>query len=101
MASAVGLTMVPGQLPQLSEWCLDERQGVLALDIADIPNPQHLVQLVGGHLQRPGGGRCPGGWLGVCRGHRRMKGDVPFDLLQNLMDVAVQHRDRTETLQQG
>jgi len=25
--------------PELPEWCLDERQGVLALDIVDIPNP--------------------------------------------------------------
>jgi len=39
VASAMGLTVVPEQLPQLPEWCFDECQGVLALDIADIPNP--------------------------------------------------------------
>ena len=43
MASAVGLTVVPEQLPPLSEWCLDKSQGLLALDIADISNPQDAV----------------------------------------------------------
>jgi hypothetical protein len=101
VASAVSLTVVPEQLPQLPERCLDERQGVLALDIADIPNPQHLVQPVRGHLQRPWGGRRARRWLWVCRGQRRVKGDLPLDLLQNLMDVTVQHGDRAEAFHQG
>ena len=86
---------------QLHDERLDECQGVLALDIADIPNPQHLVQLVRGHLQRPWGGRRARRGLGVRRGHRRVKGDPAFDLLQNLMDVAVQHGDRAEAFHQG
>ena len=68
-------------LLQLSEWCLDERQGVLALDIVDVPNPQHVVQLLRGHFQWPGGGGCTGGWLWEGRRHRRVKGDMAFDLL--------------------
>src|SRR5262245_30270124 len=65
MASAVGLPVAPEQLPQLSERCLDEGQVMLALDIADIPNPQDAVQLLRGHLQRPWRKRCPGRWLWV------------------------------------
>ena len=74
---------------------------MLALDIADIPNPQHLVQLLRRHFQGPGGGGGTGGGLREGRRHRRVKGDLAFNLLQNLVDVAIEHGDRAEAFQQA
>src|SRR2546422_9571213 len=58
-----------------------------------------MMQLVRGHLQRPWRGRRTRCWLWVRRGHCRVKGDMAFDLLQNLVDVAIEHRDRAEAFQ--
>src|SRR5579862_7776960 len=37
--------------------------------------------------------------LGICRGPRRMEADMALDLLNDLMDVAIQDRDRAKTPQ--
>src|SRR4026208_400764 len=52
-----------------------------------------------GTVIRPGGGGGSGGGLGKGFGAGRMEGHVAFDLLHNLVDVPVQHRDRAEALQ--
>ncbi len=59
---------------------------------------QHLRQLIGRHFQGPGGIGCSGNRLGKGRGARGVEGDVAFDLLHDLMDMAVEHRDRAERM---
>src|SRR5262249_37642077 len=67
----------------------------------DVSNSQYVVQLLRGHFHGAGGGSCTGSWLWEGRRHRRVKGDVAFDFLQNLVDVAIQHGDRAEAFQQA
>src|SRR5882724_3230393 len=57
-----------------------------------------MLQLVGWHLHRSGRGSFSGRRLRKRSRHGGMEGNLPFDLLHDLMNMSVQHRDGTETL---
>src|SRR5271157_3203771 len=92
-----------------SSW--DSQGGSLErrVDNGERPPPRHVVharqaehraQLLGGDvLERAGGGRLTGRRLGEAGRACGVEGHVPFDLLRDLVDVAVQHRDRAEPLE--
>ena len=69
--------------------------------IGDAGDPEHLRQLLRRHFQRARARAHAGGGLRIGGRARGVKGDVAFDLLNDLMDVSIQHRDRTEAAQAG
>src|SRR5271165_3899206 len=61
---------------------------------------EHRAQLLGGDvLERARGGRLTGRRLGEAGRAGGVEGHAPFDLLRDLVDVAVQHSDRAEPLE--
>src|SRR6266436_6131470 len=79
--------------------CVDGGKGLLALDICHLAYAQHAAQLLRRYLERARAGGGAGRRLRIGRRHRRVEGDVAFDLLQHLMDMAVKHGYGTEPLQ--
>jgi hypothetical protein len=72
--------------------------------VVDRLNDRHdeakdLAQAVVGDFHRTGRRRRTRRWLKERRGHRGVKGHVPFHFLHHLMDVPVEDRDGTESLQ--
>src|SRR5437016_14211238 len=61
--------------------------------------PEHLLKLLGGHLEGTRGRAMAGGRLREGGGARRVKGEIALHLLHYLVDMAVQHRDRAEASQ--
>ncbi len=60
---------------------------------------EHLPKSFGRDRHRAGGGSAAGRGLRERRGHRGMEGDVALDLLHHLVNVPVEHSDRSEALQ--
>ena len=52
-------------------------------------------------FDRPGGGRGAGCWLRKSRGTGGVEGDASLHFLQNLVDMPVEHGDRSEFLERG
>ena len=72
---------------------------MLARDGAHAGDAEHLPKSFGRDRHRAGGGSTAGCGLGERRGHRGMEGDVALDLLHHLVNVPVEHSDRSEALQ--
>src|SRR5262249_29454231 len=78
---------------------IDDRETLLVLLEGDIGNAEHFAQLIVRHFHRArrgGGARRRLRESGRTRGVER---DVAFHLLHDLVDVAVEHRYRTELLE--
>src|ERR1700685_470842 len=56
-------------------------------------------QFIRGHSERCRTGTLAGRRLRIRGGARRVEGDVAFDFLNDLMDMAVQNGDRAKTAQ--
>src|SRR5580704_6606411 len=77
-----------------------QRGSVLAADIVDRPYAEVFAQLIGGYLlHRTRSGSGARRRLRKCRRIRGMEGDVALDLLDDLVNVPVEHGHRAETLQ--
>src|SRR5262245_50708466 len=72
----------------------------LVFDIANIGDADDAAKFVGGEIAD--GARSALAWLSLRkrRRTRRMESYLAFDLLHDLMDVAIQDRDRSEALEQ-
>src|SRR4029077_1709743 len=90
----------PWSRPSSDERAVDQGGSALATDVVGRPYAEIFVQLLGGHLLHRARTRG-GAWrrLGKCRRRRSMKSHVPLDLLDDLVDVPVEHGHRTEPLQ--
>src|SRR5271170_844701 len=65
----------------------------------NVGNSQHVPKLLGWHLHWPRGRRSAWRRLRKCGGHCRVKRDIAFHLLHNLMDMAIEYCDRAKSLQ--
>src|SRR5690242_2130348 len=79
---------------------IDDGEALLAGFEDDAGGAEQAAQPVGGDLHRPG--RWRGAGRGLREGGRAcgMEGDVAFDLLHHLVDVAVEHGHRAEAFQE-
>src|SRR5439155_22849147 len=94
-----GFMVVNMGLLSSDERAVDQRGSALAADVVDRPDAEVFAQLIGGHLLHwPRSGSCAGRRLRKCRRIRGMEGDVALDLLNDLVDVAVEHGHRAEAL---
>src|SRR5882724_13009210 len=85
--------------PARAERAVDDRQGVLARDVADFADTQHALQLLHRHFERAGAGPDTRCGLREGGGPRGVEREVALDLLHDLVDVAVQDRDGSETFE--
>src|SRR6266403_223836 len=86
----------------LTERRVYDRQRAVVRNICHFSQTKHAAELVCRNiLDWPRRRRGAGRRLGKRGRSRRVKGDVAFDFLQDLMNVAVQHRYRSEPLQIG
>src|SRR5690349_15178013 len=69
------------------------------LDQGHARHTQHLRQLVRGYLERSRPWSIAGRRLRIRGGASRVKRNIAFDLLDNLMDVSVQYGDGAEAAQ--
>ena len=76
-----------------------QRQRARMLHDRHAGDPEHPGQLIRGHLERPGAGAFARRRLRIGRRACGVEGDVAFDLLHDLMNVSVQHGNRTEAAQ--
>src|ERR1700730_12303297 len=93
------VTGVITNFPLALQWRVDDREVLSAALEVDAGNAEQAAKLVVGDLHRPGrrgGARRRLRERGRARG---VEGDVALDLLHHLVDVAVQHRNRTEALE--
>ena len=69
---------------------------------AELARAEQLAEFARGHRDRTGlaDARLSGCRQRVRERHRGVQRDIAFDLLQHLMDVSIQHRDRSERTQQ-
>ena len=67
----------------------------------DACDPEQRAELLGRHRHRSGRWRIPGRGLREGGRSRGMEGHVAFDLLHDLVDVPIEHRDRAEALQEA
>src|SRR5215469_16865135 len=77
---------------------VDDGETLLVLLEGDIGDAEHFTQLIVRHLHRTRRGRAAGRRLWERRRTRRMERYIAFDLLNDLVDVAVEHRHRAELL---
>src|SRR5512144_429606 len=80
---------------------VDQRKIVTTAYDAELPRAEQLAELARGHCDRPrlADARLPGRGERVGKRHRRVQRDVAFDLLQHLMDVAIQNGHGSERTQ--
>src|SRR5882724_1680536 len=90
-----------GDPPPVSrrQWLIDEGERRLAFHIVDLAHAEHRAQAVGRHLEWTRRGRRPRGRLRISGGPGRVEGHVALDLLEHLVDMAVEHRHRAEAAQ--
>src|SRR5215467_6143349 len=74
---------------------------MLALYVIDIGDSESTAQLLGRDLHRSWSLGFSGCRLHECRRKCGVEGYIAFDLLQGLVNVAIQNRDRAEPLQIG
>src|SRR3984893_8823651 len=81
--------------------CIGDREVSLAAPDLDACYPQQSAQLLGRHQHRSG--RSGGSGRGLREGgrHRGMEDDIAFDFLHQLVDMAIEHRDRAEPFEQS
>src|SRR5882762_5458256 len=78
---------------------VDDRKALIARLEVDAGNTEQAAELVVGDLHRPGRGGGARRRLRKRGRARGVEGDVALDLLHHLVDVAVEHRHRTEALE--
>src|SRR5882757_1400135 len=78
---------------------VDDRKPLIARLEVDAGDAEQAAQPVVGDLHRAGRRGGARRWLREGGGARRMEGDVAFDLLHHLMDVAVEYGHRAEAFQ--
>src|SRR6516162_2791441 len=81
------------------QWLIDDGEPLLPTHEIYLGNPEQRTQLVVRDLHRTRRGRGTGRWLRERGRHGGMEGDMAFNFLHHLMDVAVEHGDRAEPLQ--
>src|ERR1051325_7471043 len=98
-----GLSQAPSSqnAPRLRQGRVDDGQLALPLDIVDRSDSEYTPQLLRGHLEGPGPLSHAGGRLGERGGQGGVEADVPLHLLHDLVNVAVEDRDRAEPLEKG
>src|SRR5471030_1868243 len=74
-------------------------QAVLLHHRFHVGNPEHAPQFVIRDFHWAGSLGCAGSGLRERRRHRRVERDIAFHLLHHLVDVPVQHCDRSEPLE--
>src|SRR5579863_5522241 len=79
---------------------VDEGERFVALRDRDGRQSKLAAELIGGNKHRPGRRRATGSRLRERRRQRGVEGHVAFDLLRQLVDVAVEDGNRSEPLQQ-
>src|SRR6266446_6382268 len=78
---------------------VDDGKPLLSTLEGDVGDAENRAQLVVGDFQRSRRGRRTRRWLREGGRHGCVKGDVALDLLHDLVDVAVEHRHRSEALE--
>src|SRR5580704_10484021 len=78
---------------------IDDREPLVAPLEVDRGDAEHAAQLVVGDLERPRRLRRSWRRLRKCGRARGVEGDVAFNLLHHLVDVAVEHGHRAEALE--
>src|SRR4029077_12792550 len=78
---------------------IDDREPLVALLEVDRCYAEQAAQLVVGDLERPRRLRRAGRRLRKCGRAGGVEGDVAFNLLHHLVDVAVEHGHRAEALE--
>src|SRR6266436_3814192 len=91
----------PQNVPRLRQGGVNDGQPALPLDIVDRSDSEYTPQLLRGHLERTGPLSHAGGRLGERGGQGGVEADVPLHLLHDLVNVAVEDRDRAEPLEKG
>src|SRR6476661_5129203 len=91
----------PRDAPRLGQRRVDDGQPALPLDIVDRSHAEYTPQLLCGHLERTRSISHAGCRLGERGGQGGVEADVPLHLLHDLMNVAVEDRDRAEPLEKG
>src|SRR4029077_10358973 len=85
-----------------SERRVDQSELMPSADNADLARAEQLAELAGRHGDRTGlaDARLARRGQRIGQRHRGVQRNIAFDLLQHLMDVAVEHGDRSERTQQ-
>src|ERR1700730_899753 len=78
---------------------VDDGKPLLSALEGDVGDAEHRAQLVVGDFQRSRRGRRTRRWLREGGRPGGVEGDVAFDFLHDLVNVAVEHRDRAEALE--
>src|SRR6185312_14461647 len=86
-------------IPSAGERRVDDRELLIVLLEVDAGDPEHAAELRVLDFHRAGRGGGAGRGLREGGRARGMERDGAFDLLHDLVDVAVEHGDGTETLQ--
>src|SRR5882724_2637170 len=73
---------------------IDQRERLRSGNDVDAAGTEQLAALARIDLQRPRGRRFPRLRLRIGGGHGRVETHIAFDLLNHLMDMAVEHGDR-------
>src|ERR1044071_6708908 len=74
-------------------------QGMLACAVVHFGDAEDTSKFTGIYLHRSRLGRSAGRRLRKRRGHPGVEGGIAFGLLEHLMDLAVEDRDRAEAFQ--
>src|SRR5579872_5165882 len=88
------------ETPRLRQRLVDDGERLVALDDRDGRQAKLAAKLIGGHDHGTRRRRATRSGLRERRRQRGVEGHVAFDLLGELMDVAIENRDRAEALQQ-
>src|SRR5580700_11406337 len=75
---------------------LGNREAVPLRNEPNLPDAKHASQTLGWNHHGSGRWRASWRWLQKCRGHRRVKRDVPLHLLHHLMDMPVEYGYRAK-----
>src|SRR5260370_8000018 len=78
---------------------VDDGKPLLSALEGDVGDAENRAQLVVGDFHRSRRGCRTRRWLREGGRHGGVKGDVALDLLHDLVDVTVEHRDRAEALE--
>src|SRR6266481_595916 len=84
------------------ERCVDQGKFMPTAYDAELARAEQLAEFAGRYCDRTGlaDARLSGRGQRISERHGRVQGNIAFDLLQHLMDMSVQHCDRSERAQQ-